>query len=245
MRRLIIVIWVLSFSLLRAQVDTSKVNSNDTVVNSLDTLDLVTKDSVQSINISEENEVQMSEISGIYPLFNMYDYWADDHMNPYRFIKLPKKTRVKIKILQEDCDFSLPIDAPTTSRFGYRWGRPHNGIDLDLETGDSVCAAFDGVVRLSRWYYGFGNLIVIRHFNGLETCYAHLSKRELKSGDLVNAGQYIGKGGSTGHSTGAHLHFEIHFMGKPINPERVIDFKNATLKVESLELKPRFFKDYY
>ncbi len=223
----------------------------------VDSLSLAQKDSTEErvVQINEDRSTvdsivqtskeEMSKIPKIYPLFNMYDYWEDDHMNPYRFMTLPRNTKVSIKIVPEDCDFSLPIDAPTTSPFGYRWGRPHNGIDLDLETGDSVCAALDGVVRLSRWYYGFGNLIVIRHFNGLETCYAHLSKRALKSGDIVNAGQFIGNGGSTGRSTGSHLHFEIHFLGKPIDPERIIDFKNAALKISHLELKPSFFKSFY
>jgi len=231
------------FSLLSGQSDSSFIRPNDTAFICEDTVHVEKKDS--QIVTAEKEQERFSTIPLVFPDVSMYDYWEEDHMNPYRFMKLPSKTKVKIKILPQDCDFSLPIIAPVTSRFGYRWGRPHNGIDLDLETGDSVCAAFDGVVRLSRWYYGFGNLIVIRHFNGLETCYAHLSKRALKPGDLVNAGEYIGKGGSTGHSTGAHLHFEIHFMGKPINPERIIDFKNATIKNEYLKLNPRFFKRFY
>ena len=242
MKGFLIFIFLIHLTFAKSQTDSLSLAQKDSTA---DSISLITEDNLNKADIVQFPEEEMSKIPKVYPVLNMYDYWEDDHMNPYRFMTLPRNTKVRIKILPEDCDFSLPIDAPTTSPFGYRWGRPHNGIDLDLETGDSVCAAFDGVVRLSRWYYGFGNLIVIRHFNGLETCYAHLSKRALKSGDIVNAGQFIGKGGSTGHSTGSHLHFEVRFLGKPINPERIIDFKNAVLKVSHLELKPSFFKSYY
>ncbi len=193
---------------------------------------------------ADEN-IELSNIKGIYPLLNMYDYWETDNLNPYRHMQLPAKTRVEIDLLPQDCDFSLPINSYVTSHFGYRWGRPHQGTDLDLNTGDSVFAVFDGVVRLSQWYHGYGNFIVIRHYNGLETCYAHLSRRYMQVGDLVNAGQLLGLGGNTGHSTGSHLHFEMRFMGLPIDPERVIDFKNAEVKHEVLVLKPKFFKPYY
>jgi hypothetical protein len=84
------------------------------------------------------------------------------------------------------------------------------------------------------WYYGYGNCVVIRHHNGIETLYGHLSARLVKPGDPVNAGQIIGLGGSTGHSTGPHLHFETRFMGKAFNPQNLIDFKQDSLLMDTL-----------
>lgn len=236
MGKLITLILLASINLaLRSQVDSSNNSMTDSALTFI-------KQESSVLSISPKSKFSL--IENIYPQFNMYGYWDPAHMNPYRFLTLPQDTRVNINLLGEDCDFSLPLNAPLTSHFGRRWGRPHQGIDLDLRNGDSVATVFDGVVRLSQYYYGYGNLIIIRHYNGLETCYAHLSERYSKVGDLVNAGECIGLGGSTGHSTGSHLHFEVRYMGKPLDPERIIDFKNAQLKTDILHLKPKFFKTF-
>lgn len=132
-------------------------------------------------------------------------------------------------------DFVIPFDGKITSRYGYRRGRYHNGIDISLNTGDTVVAAFDGKVRYSKMNRaGFGNLVIIRHFNGLETYYAHLSKRSVVPNQYVKAGEMIGLGGNTGRSYGAHLHFETRFYDAPINPEEFIDFENKTIRNENL-----------
>jgi murein DD-endopeptidase MepM/ murein hydrolase activator NlpD len=113
-----------------------------------------------------------------------------------------------------------------------------------LDTGDAVYAAFDGVVRVdmpTRMSGGYGNVIVIRHVNGLETYYGHLSKRLVKSGDIVKAGELIGYGGSTGRSTGPHLHFETRYMGQSFDPERIFDFERGTLRSEEFLLKKHYF----
>ena len=99
-----------------------------------------------------------------------------------------------------------------------RRGRSHQGVDIPLKTGDPVYATFTGKVRMSKYYGAYGNMIVIRHENGIETFYAHLSKRNVEVGDWVNAGDVIGLGGSTGRSTGPHLHFEILINGSAVNP---------------------------
>lgn len=131
--------------------------------------------------------------------------------------------------------FKMPFNGIVTSRYGYRHGRYHNGIDLDLEVGDTVRAAFSGKVRYSQYNGGgFGNLVIIRHYNGLETYYAHLEKCLVAPNQLVKAGDPIGMGGNTGHSYGSHLHFEVRFMDAPMNPEQVIDFKNKDLQNENL-----------
>jgi hypothetical protein len=99
-------------------------------------------------------------------------------------------------------------------------------MDLSLKKGDTVKAAFDGVVRYAKFNRGgFGNLVIIRHYNGLETYYAHLSKLIVTTNQLVKASDVIGLGGSTGRSRSPHLHFEVRYKDIPLDPQRVIDFE--------------------
>ena len=147
--------------------------------------------------------------------------------------------------LTEDSNkgFKIPVPGVTTSRYGIRNGKNHNGIDLNLKTGDTVCAAWSGKVRYAKFNDGgFGNLVIIRHHNGLETFYAHLSKLLVFPDQDVIAGETIGLGGSTGHSTGPHLHFEVRFYDDPINPEEMIDFATKKLKFENLFVHKSLFK---
>jgi len=136
---------------------------------------------------------------------------------------------------------------PDISRLSSKWGprrrRWHYGVDLSMPTGEPIYAAFDGVVRFSNGPYcgGYGNLVVVQHYNGLETYYAHLSKRNVHPGDKVKAGQVIGLCGNTGRSYGSHLHFEIRYMGVAMNPENVIDFTTRQLKKDKLELTQSSF----
>jgi hypothetical protein len=139
--------------------------------------------------------------------------------------------------------FVMPFDGDVTSRFGWRRGRPHNGIDISLNTGDTVRAAFSGRVRYAKYNEsGFGNLVIIRHYNGLETFYAHLSKHMVVPNQLINAGDPVGLGGNTGRSFGSHLHFEVRFFDIPINPERIIDFDKKELVDENLFVHSGLFK---
>lgn len=135
------------------------------------------------------------------------------------------------------CDYVHPFDGRVTSDFGHRRRRMHYGMDIDLETGDKVKVAFEGMVRFAMWNNSYGNLVVVRHPNGLETYYAHLSKIDVKPGDYVQAGEYIGEGGNTGRSYGAHLHFEVRYQGIPINPELLIDFEARKLKLVNVNLQ--------
>lgn len=129
-----------------------------------------------------------------------------------------------------------PANYPKTSDYGWRWRRMHRGVDLGYPVGTPVAAAFDGMVRISKGSNtgGYGNLVVIRHDNGLETYYAHLSRRLVNPGQMVKAGDIIGLGGSTGRSTGPHLHFEIRYLGIDINPNKVVDFENFKTKFDTL-----------
>ena len=136
---------------------------------------------------------------------------------------------------EESNDFSIPVKGVVTSHYGYRSGRYHNGIDLALKIGDTVYAAFSGKIRYAKYNDGgFGNLVIIRHNNGLETFYAHLSKHLVVPNQDVKSGDPIGLGGITGRSFGPHLHFEVRFYDGPINPEEIIDFTKKTLKKENL-----------
>ena len=126
--------------------------------------------------------------------------------------------------------FVYPIDsiARVTSKYGPRRRRMHRGIDLKVQKGDTIRAAFDGKVRIRNYERrGYGYYLVIRHPNGLETIYGHLSKQLVQVNDIVHAGDPIGLGGNTGRSTGSHLHFETRFLGQAINPAEIIDFENG------------------
>ncbi|MBQ6237816.1 MAG: peptidoglycan DD-metalloendopeptidase family protein [Bacteroidales bacterium] len=137
--------------------------------------------------------------------------------------------------------FPTPEHARMSSHFGARRRRWHYGVDLAMPTGEPIYAAFDGIVRISRWNRSYGNLVVVRHFNGLETYYAHLSQRDVEAGDTVRAGQVIALCGNTGRSYGSHLHFEIRYMGKAMNPEYVVDCADHKLLCDELVLTPAYF----
>lgn len=140
-------------------------------------------------------------------------------------------------------EFRSPVDGIVTSRYGYRNGRHHSGIDLDLETGDTVRACWSGKVRYAKYNDGgFGNLVIVRHYNGLETFYAHLSKLIVVPDQDVKAGDVLGLGGNTGRSYGAHLHFEVRFYDASINPEEVIDFVKKECKDENLMVHKGLFR---
>ncbi|MFT5778641.1 MAG: LysM repeat protein [Crocinitomicaceae bacterium] len=139
--------------------------------------------------------------------------------------------------------FVMPFDGAITSRYGYRHGRPHNGTDIDLNTGDTVRAAWSGKIRYAKYNdAGFGNLVIVRHHNGLETFYAHLSKHLVAPNQVVVAGEPIGLGGNTGHSYGSHLHFEVRFYDAPMDPEQIIDFKENKVKDENLMVHKGLFR---
>lgn len=141
----------------------------------------------------------------------------------------------------ENFVFPTPSIAVPTSHFGARRKRFHYGLDMGLASGQPIYAAFDGVVRVSVYNGSYGNLIVLRHHNGLETYYAHMSKRLAQVGDSVKAGETIGLCGNTGRSYGSHLHFEMRYMGAAMNPENVLDVEGRKLKSDYLALTPRSF----
>ena len=141
--------------------------------------------------------------------------------------------------------YHYPHKGRVTSKYGPRRRRVHQGTDIDLETGEPIYATFDGRVRVTTYIKGgYGNMVIIRHDNGLETYYAHLSEINVKPNQWVTAGQVIGKGGNTGRSTGSHLHYEIRYKGQTFDPERLIDFTTGTLRRETFLLKRTYFSPY-
>ncbi len=167
-----------------------------------------------------------------------YDIWSDTKINPYQVSLVDMKDTFLLDLK----GYTPPINKYVTSNFGFRKWRFHYGIDLKVHKGDSVKSAFDGVVRITRRARDYGYFVLVRHFNGLETLYAHLSKILVNQGDTIKSGNSVGMGGSTGRSTGYHLHFETRYLGNPINPNDLIDFNSHQLKNEVLPLSAAHFE---
>ncbi|TGY57648.1 M23 family metallopeptidase [Parabacteroides distasonis] len=175
--------------------------------------------------INEKAELEARE-NLMFPADELYGEWTNEWVNPFRGKKVDLPDSCVI-----DCStFVLPMDSMTrvTSKYGPRRRRMHKGIDLKVQIGDTIRAAFDGKVRIKNFERrGYGYYLVIRHPNGLETVYGHLSKFLVGVNDIVRAGDPIALGGNTGRSTGSHLHFETRFLGQAINPADIIDFDNS------------------
>lgn len=173
------------------------------------------------------------------------EHWDTDQVHSYLDVEMKDlPNEVDLVLVDSLHGYCIPHPGAVVSQYKYRGRRPHKGVDLDLDMGDPVRSAFDGVVRVAlptRYTGGYGNILVIRHANGLETYYGHLSKYIVNSGDIVKAGEVIGYGGSTGRSTGPHLHFETRYMGKPFDPERIFDFANGKLRDTIFTLKKHYF----
>lgn len=174
------------------------------------------------------------------------EYWSTSAMDPYGFKldSLPVSWSMWMvdSLSQYHCPYQGEIHP--RGKFGIRRGRRHQGVDLPLASGTPIHAAFDGKVRISMYTRGYGNLVVIRHENGIETFYGHLSRRDVKSGDWVHAGDVIGLGGSTGRSTGPHLHFETRYKGFAFDPQWLIDFSTGELRHRLFPLKRKYFTPY-
>lgn len=163
----------------------------------------------------------------LFPALDLYNDWDDLHVDPLRDKTKPASIPNSIDI--DVSGFIAPIKGLITSPFGWRRRRMHKGCDVKIYRGDTIRAAFDGRVRIRKYERrGYGYYYVIRHSNGLETVYGHLSKHIVQQDEYVKAGQAIGLGGNTGRSTGPHLHFEFRFMGIAIDPSEVIDYDTFT-----------------
>jgi hypothetical protein len=168
------------------------------------------------------------------------EYWTHEYPDPYRVSLESLPEEIGIWVVDSLSQYRCPNQTKVYSKFGYRHRRRHQGADLPLQTGTPVYAAFDGKVRLAKYYKGYGNLVILRHENGLETFYAHLSKIMVSEDDWVNAGSIIGLGGSTGRSSGPHLHFETRYKGYAFDPEWLIDFESGILRHRFFTLKKKY-----
>lgn len=171
----------------------------------------------------------------------IFDYWCNQEIHEKRFDFSYSLDTVSLILQDSNHKYVHPWKGPVTSRFGKRRYRWHYGTDVNLETGDSVLSAFDGKVRISRYSKTYGHVVVVRHENGLETLYAHLSKKLVDTNQVIKAGDCVGLGGNTGRSYGSHLHFEVRFLDEAINPEDIIDFKEGKLKIDTLLLNKSFY----
>ena len=154
------------------------------------------------------------------PSEDLYEDWSNKYA--HHETTLPDSFRISLK------DFCMPTNSRLiTSNFGSRWGRQHKGLDIKVYIGDTIRAAFSGKIRVVRYEArGYGKYVVIRHYNGLETIYGHMSKQLVTEDQEVRAGDPIGLGGNTGRSTGSHLHFETRLCGVALNPALMFDFRN-------------------
>ncbi len=175
------------------------------------------------------------------PAYDMYCLWDTRNIHAYDFDYRELRDTLQISLRYDSCDYATPFFGRITSDFGERGSRYHYGIDIKLYRGDPVLVAFEGMVRISQYSSSYGNVVVVRHPNGLETLYAHLSARKCKPGDYVQAGEVIGLGGNTGRSTGSHLHFECRYRGEPIDPNTIIDWESGALNIDVLDLNPQHF----
>ena len=164
-------------------------------------------------------------------------YWKTNVTNPYNVSLESLDYRTTIFLVDSISRFVCPHQGKVFSRFGVRRGRRHQGADVPYPTGTPVYCAFDGRVRLAESHRGYGNLIIIRHENGLETFYGHLSRIDVKVGQWVHAGDLIALGGSTGRSSGPHLHFETRYKGFAFDPEWIIDFERGCLRKNAFVLR--------
>jgi len=182
----------------------------------------------------------------IFPAYDIYCKWDTSVIHPYKSGVSVFKDTINLALTGiNSSSYVPPCIGSTNSDFGPRRRRAHFGIDLELETGDSVLNAFDGMVRIAKRNHSYGNVVIVRHENGLETIYAHLSKLLVEPNQCVKAGDLIGLGGNTGHSYGSHLHFEIRYKGEPINPNEVISFEDQRLVSDTLRITKNSFELYY
>ncbi len=163
--------------------------------------------------------------------------WSTKRINVSRFDYRTMLDTFHIVLANKGRTYVHPAIGAITSPFGLRRWLWHYGIDIKVKTGDTIRCAFDGIVRvIQNDRRGYGKVVVVRHPDGLETLYGHLSRSSVSGNQRINAGDIVGLGGNTGRSTGSHLHFEVRFYGEPFDPNSIIDFANYALREDTLVL---------
>lgn len=235
----------------RLKINASSISAEKKGITKLQLVKLV--DSLLDLAVIEEKEIELisyynsivtSNVANLtivkycnIPATNYYDDFDESTV----FQITPDCEFPETQIIKIESDslgiYHHPKVGPVNSKFGWRDGKMHKGIDINLHKGDAIVAAFDGMVRIAHAKGAYGNVIIIRHYNGLETVYAHLSKIKVKPGQVVLAGQLIGLGGNTGRSSGPHLHFEVRFKGQALNPSSIISFTDNKTLNDSIVIK--------
>ena len=187
---------------------------------------------VDTLSIQSIIEREMTE----NPSAQLYDDW--NNVYAHRATELPDSFRINLR------NFCMPTtNRVITSKMGPRWGRMHKGLDIKVYIGDTIRAAFSGKVRIKKYERaGYGKYLVIRHNNGLETIYGHMSDWLVEENQVVKAGQPIGLGGNTGRSTGSHLHFETRLCGVALNPALLFDFVNQEVTADYYMFRKETFE---
>lgn len=189
-------------------------------------------------NLSVANYIDFAEEAE--PEDDIYEVgWNSGFVNCYKGVDVPQTAEIDVR------NYCMPVPGYLTSPYGWRkrFGRMHRGVDLKLNMGDTIRAAFNGKVRLTKYEAkGYGYYVVIRHNNDLETVYGHMTRFLVKPDQYVKAGDPIGLGGSTGRSTGPHLHFETRYMGYAINPSAIFDFANQCTHTDTYTFDKRTYE---
>ena len=208
-----------------------------------DTLNIQNQDSLDISVLNVEIDSLQQSIDSLELSSIKNEHWDITVYNPYKEVKVEFPIQLKFN----DSSYISPIsrDKVITSRYGWRHRRAHKGIDIDLITGDSIFAMFEGIVRFAKYNSGHGRTVIVRHNNGLETVYAHLSRYGVKANDTVINGQYLGKGGTSGNARGSHLHLVVNYKGIAINPEYLFDFtNNNSIRAKDLWVTKQWTRPY-
>ncbi len=195
----------------------------------------------QLVQVSEKIIIDSIWVTA-HEYYALWDSWKIDI---YEFDPREFKDTINLKLYEVRVPggWSTPLPKrEVSSAFGRRGFRWHHGVDLRLQNGEPVFNVFDGIVRVRSYdRYGYGHYVLVRHLNGLETLYGHLSKVEVEVGQELSAGQKLGYGGSTGRSSGPHLHFEVRYHGASLDPEEVFDFQEGVPRKPTFTLTPYHF----
>ncbi len=209
--------------------------------------DLELNDADTTVSLVEEMDTpdvsNQTFVTDLYklPAYELYNKeWNTEYIR-IRGIAIPfVNDTLQIVLVNENSDYVFPLKTgKVCSPYGYRRQRMHTGTDIKLNLNDTVVSCFNGVVRMAKSYSGYGKTVVVRHYNGLETVYAHLNRIKVKPGQEVKAGQLIGLGGRTGRATTEHLHFETRFLYEHFDASHMIDFTTQKLKSDTLILTPK------
>lgn len=238
-----ICLFIVALTLTATAQELRSVSAHDNMHSNLLASQRNIQDQVKTMETKAFMDILMQEEEE--PEIDIYtESWNSQAVNPYAGMDVADNIRIDVS------EYSMPVPGYITSPYGYRkrFRRQHKGVDLKLHVGDTVRAAFSGKVRLTRYdRRGYGYYVIVRHHNGLETVYGHLSKFLVKPNQDIKVGEPIALGGNTGRSTGPHLHFETRYMGYPINPMAIFDFPNQTTHTDFYTFSKRTYtqaRDY-